>query len=161
MRSLLGLLGHLTPAIVAEVVDSREEFPHQDHPGVPAPLRQDNVRGPPGKCAGQERGKKLGPQEAQESPFVFPAKLGCIQAGPEELHQKIITDLVSDGKDAGSGQRQFAPVELGDVAGNVEGVGIAGPVQVTDGSAAETCVFVVIDDVFVDHGLTFREAPCR
>jgi hypothetical protein len=58
--------GHLPPAVIAEIVDRREEFPHQDHPGIPAPLRQDDVGRPPGKPPYQKKGEKVRPEEAQE-----------------------------------------------------------------------------------------------
>ena len=155
------LRGHLPPAVVTEVVDRREELPHQDHPGITAPLRQDDVGRPPGKRSNQGKGEDILPEETQELPLVLLAKRRCIQTGPKEFHEKIITDLIPVGKDAGGRKRQFATVELGDVASDIEGVGIAGPVQVADGTAAETRILVVIDDVLVDHRPLPREAPGR
>src|SRR4030042_3394780 len=46
-------------AVVAEVVDRREELPHQDHPGVPATFCQDDVRRPPGKRPDQGKGEEV------------------------------------------------------------------------------------------------------
>ena len=62
---------------------------------------------------------------------------------------------------AGSFQRQSALLQRVDISSNVKSIGITGSVQITDGAATQTGVFVVINNVFINQSFFVGKAPGR
>ena len=126
----------LLAAVVAEIVNSDEKFPHHNHPEITAPRRQVQMGRKIAESPGDFKGGNFLPHGFQKFAFIFLLHGFDIEFCTEQLHHKIIAHLIAKIKPAGCLQGQFAALQRGDVFFDIERIGITGPMHVADGAAA-------------------------